>query len=61
VVIDPTLGQVLDGENYVFVGSKAELRDLVLGKASKLINTSRTPSAKFEQMWGAETYVRRFD
>jgi len=61
VLIDPTIGQYLDGHNHVFVGTRRQLKDLVVNPTRdlkgqyNLINTvgiSTTRVGFFEQLWG---------
>lgn len=62
VIIDPTIGQFIQGHNHTFVGTRRELRELVLnktgdGKPYKIVNTKSryNPAEAFERTWGNES------
>lgn len=60
IVVDPTLGQFLVGHNHIFVGTHAQLRELVLEKTgdgkeyqySQHWFGNTPPEEVFEEMWG---------
>ena len=61
VIIDPTIGQFIKGHNNTFIGTRAQLKDLVLnqtgeGKLYKIVNTksANNPTEAFERTWGNE-------
>ena len=64
VLIDPSIGQFLENYNHVFIGTREQLRDLVLNqtgdrKPYKLINSKskKNPLEMFERTWGSSSRV----
>lgn len=62
VLVDPTIGQFIEGFNHVFVGSREKLRDLVLnqtgeGKKYKIVEIfdKYSPEEVFELVWGNQS------
>ena len=52
IIIDPTIGQFLEGHNHIFIGTREELRILVLSGKYQIINTQfPDPEEFFEQTW----------
>lgn len=62
VIIDPTIGQFIDGYNHVFVGSRDDLRDLVLNQTGEdkkymivELFEKYSPQEVFELIWGSKS------
>jgi hypothetical protein len=57
ILIDPTAGQFIKGQNRIFVGTRAELEALVLNPQTEIINTSPrlTRQEAFWSHWGSES------
>lgn len=62
VLIDPTIGQFLEGHNQVFVGGREQLRELVTkqtgeGKVYKIVEIfdKYSPEEIFELVWGSNS------
>jgi len=65
VIIDPSIGQFIEGHNNVFVGTRKQLRDIVLnqtgeGKKYRITHTRSkdNPQEAFERTWGRESEIR---
>lgn len=59
ILIDPSIGQFIEGHPHVFVGTREKLRDLVVnqtgeGKPYHIVHTSsaNNPQEAFERIWG---------
>lgn len=64
ILIDPTLGQYVEGYDDLFVGTRDELKKIIMDKNTKIIHTSRleedTPKNRenfFNHVWGNESVV----
>lgn len=65
IVIDPTIGQFIEGYNHVFVGTRKQLKDLVVnrtgsGKQFQITHTKsrNNPKEAFERTWGNQAHVK---
>lgn len=54
IIIDPTIGQFVQGYNEIFIGTRQELKALVLDPETKLINLQSPIDAvgAFRRIWG---------
>lgn len=54
IIIDAAAGQFIKGHNRVFVGTRQQLRSLILNPKTKIINTRSkdNPLETFERTWG---------
>jgi len=53
--IDPTIGQFIKNYPFIYVGTREELKEMVLNaKKGGIVNTksSRNPQEAFERIWG---------
>ncbi len=64
IVIEPSIGQFIEGHNYVFVGTREQLEDLVLhqtgeGKQFSIINTrsKNNPEEALRRIWGDKNII----
>jgi hypothetical protein len=57
LIIDPTYSMFLKGRSGIFIGSRAELRNLVF--QSEIINTRYLddPQRVFKEFWGDESKI----
>ncbi len=53
VIIDPSIGQYVAGHNHVFVGTRAQLKQLILSPSTRLIHTNIADKGGFfQRTWG---------
>jgi len=58
VIIDPSIGQLIKGHNQVFVGTRDQLKKLVLNPKTAIINTrTSVPHEVFSRTWGSIAQV----
>lgn len=60
MIIDPTIGQFVVGHNHVFVGTRQQLKDLLLNQTGhentdRLQSLQKNPELLFEIMWGTNS------
>lgn len=59
LIIEPSIGQFIEGHNHVFIGSREQLHDLVInqtgtGKKYQIVNTRSKSNSEeaFRRIWG---------
>lgn len=65
IILDPTLGQYVKDYNTVFIGTRQELKDIILNSNAQLINikfAADTPENRldfFNKVWGETAFVKQ--
>lgn len=60
IIIDGSIGQYVAGHTHVFVGTRAELKQLITNPHTTLINTTISDRAEFfQRTWGNKGQVVR--
>lgn len=52
IVVDPTIGQYIEGYNHVFVGTRNQLRSLMLGANMLQAGIGESREQFFQRIWG---------
>ena len=57
VIVDPSIGQFIESYNRPFIGTRDELKKLVLDYSTTIINTKskNNPLRSFQRIWGDES------
>ncbi|MDE2025926.1 MAG: hypothetical protein KGJ07_05510 [Patescibacteria group bacterium] len=58
IILDASIGQYVEGYTHVFVGTRTELKQLILNPHTKIINTSISSKGDFfQRTWGNKGQV----
>jgi hypothetical protein len=62
IIIDPSIGYFLEGHNHVFIGTRKELKDLVMSETYEIIHSKskNDPELFFERTWGTDYIAKTF-
>jgi hypothetical protein len=57
VILDPSSGQYIKGYRDIFIGSRSELRSLIMSEATELHYSEKDRAHFFQRLWGDNSMV----